>query len=226
MSSDSQVRASNAIADPLQVDANGHPRTAGVTADRKLMVEATVTATAESTAEATAAAPSYVEGQDAPISQDLSGNLRTIQPGVTGSKTAGTAAASALLTGGVYNTVAPAPTNGQQVALQLDSAGNLKTSSTVTPQTSATFTPTQVTVPATANGIAVLAANASRKGATVFNPGPSTVYVQQGATGVTTSNGFGIAAGASYNIDAPLYLGALYGIVASGTQIVTVAELT
>lgn len=47
----------------------------------KLYVDATVTATAESTAEATAAAPSYTEGQDAPLSQDLAGNLRVLQVG-------------------------------------------------------------------------------------------------------------------------------------------------
>ncbi len=45
---------------------------------------------------------------------------------VTGTKAAGVAAASALLAAGVYNSTNPAPANGQQVALQLDSAGNLK----------------------------------------------------------------------------------------------------
>lgn len=96
----------------------------------------------------------------------------------------------------------------------------------LTATTSATFTPTQVTVPATANGILILAANANRLGATISNAGPTTVYVQQGATGVTTSNGFAITSGQAYNIDSPLYLGALYGIVSTGTQTVTVAELT
>lgn len=98
--------------------------------------------------------------------------------------------------------------------------------STVTPVASSTFTATQVTVPATANGILILASNASRKGATISNPGTVTVYIQQGSTGVTTSNGFGIPPGSSYNIDSPLYTGALYGIVGTGTQVVTVVELT
>jgi hypothetical protein len=96
----------------------------------------------------------------------------------------------------------------------------------VSPLVSTTFTATQVTVPATANGIAVLAANALRVGAVISNPGPSTVYVHQASTGVTTSNGFGIPGGTSYTIDSPLYTGALYGIVASGTQVVTVSEMT
>jgi hypothetical protein len=150
----------------------GNGNAADVTADGKLEVDATITATAESTAEATAAAPTYTEGQDAPISQDLAGHLRT------------------------------------------------------RPLASGTMTATQVTVPATSNGILILAANAARKGATISNPGSVSVYIQQAATGVTTSNGFAIPPGASYNIDSPLYTGAVYGIVATGTNVVTVVELT
>lgn len=44
---------------------------------------------------------------------------------VTGTKAAGTAATSALLTGGVFNTTPPTITNGQQAALQLTAAGRL-----------------------------------------------------------------------------------------------------
>lgn len=43
---------------------------------------------------------------------------------IAGPVAAGTAASSSVLTGLVYNTAAPAPTNGQQVAKQSDSAGN------------------------------------------------------------------------------------------------------
>lgn len=50
------------------------------------------------------------------------------QTAVQGSKTGGTAAASSLLSGGVYNSVAPTLTNGQQAAFQFDVNGNLKTS--------------------------------------------------------------------------------------------------
>lgn len=96
----------------------------------------------------------------------------------------------------------------------------------ITPVKSTTLTPTQVTVPATTNGILILAANANRLGATISNPGTVPVYIQQSATGVTVANGFGIPGGSSYNIDEPLYTGAIYGIVATGTQVVTVVELT
>lgn len=96
----------------------------------------------------------------------------------------------------------------------------------ITPVTSATLTATQVTVPATTNGILILAANTARLGATISNPGSVSVYIQQGATGVTTSNGFAILPGSAYNIDEPLYTGAIYGIVTTSTQVVTVVELT
>lgn len=96
---------------------------------------------------------------------------------------------------------------------------------TTSPLVSTTLTPSQVTVPATANGILLLAANAARDGATISNPSSVTVYIGSAATGLTTSNGFGIPPGSAYNIDSPLYLGAIYGIVATATQVVTVVEL-
>lgn len=56
---------------------------------------------------------------------------------------AGTAPAKAAVTGLVYNTAAPGPTNGQAVALQGDSAGNLKVNvaaGSVTSTPSGTYT--------------------------------------------------------------------------------------
>lgn len=95
-----------------------------------------------------------------------------------------------------------------------------------TPVKSTTVTTNQVTVPATANGILILAANANRKGAEISNPNAVTVYWSQQATGLTTSNGDAIPAGGSLVIDTPLYTGAIYGIVAAATQVVTYAEYT
>lgn len=43
-----------------------------------------------------------------------------------GSVTGGTAGSSSYLSGGVYNSSAPALTNGQQAAMQLDASGNLR----------------------------------------------------------------------------------------------------
>lgn len=52
------------------------------------------------------------------------------QTAVTGSKAAGTAATSSILTGGVFNTALPTLTNGQQAALQFSSDGRLYTLTT------------------------------------------------------------------------------------------------
>lgn len=148
------------------------PNTLKINSDGSINTSAT--GTFESSANATAAAPTYVEATVNPLSQDLTGNLRTVS----------------------------------------------------TPIKATTLTATQVTVPATTNGIIILAANANRLGATITNDGSTPIYFQQGATGVTTSNGKTLPAGSSYNIDEPLYTGAIYGIVASGTQPVSVVELT
>ena len=124
------------------------------------------------------------------------------------------------------NASAAAPSYSAGVnPLSQDLSGNLRVVTGALKST--TMTATQVTVPATTNGILILAANANRLGATISNPGAATVYIQQAATGVTTSNGFGIPGGSSYNIDTlPLYTGAIYGIIAASTQVVTVVELT
>lgn len=53
------------------------------------------------------------------------------QTAVTGSAGAGTAAASALLTGGIYNSGGITLTDTQQGALQLDASGNLLTAATI-----------------------------------------------------------------------------------------------
>ena len=80
-------------------------------------------------------------GQQAALQMDSSGRLLTSstsdataanQTSVIGTKAAGTAAASALLTGGVYNSTPPTVTNGQQVALQLSAAGRLLVDASIT----------------------------------------------------------------------------------------------
>ncbi len=108
----------------------------------------------------TTSAPTYTTGKTNPLSTDTSGNLRTTisnasipitssgtltvsdSSSVTtatnttglnntvGTLSAGTAATKSLAVGGVYNSSAPTPTNGQQLSLQLDGSGNLKTTIT------------------------------------------------------------------------------------------------
>jgi hypothetical protein len=64
-----------------------------------------------------------------PVSANNIGLVNTNADALIG---VGTAPAKSLITGGVYNTSAPAPTNGQTVALQLDSTGKLLVNTSVT----------------------------------------------------------------------------------------------
>lgn len=134
------------------------------------------------------------------------------------------ASGSSFSVGATATAAAPTYIEGSTDALSQDLSGRLRTVST--PIKASSMVPTQVTVPATTNGILILAANAVRLGATVSNPGSVTVYIGSAATGLTVSNGFGIPPGSSYNIDEPLYMGAIYGIVAANTQVVTIVELS
>lgn len=135
-----------------------------------------------------------------------------------------TAASGTFESSGVATAAVPTYVEATVNPLSMDLSGRLRT--VVTPIRSTTLTPTQVTVPATTNGILVLAANTSRLGATISNGSSVTVYIGSAATGLTTGNGFAIPSGSSYNIDSPLYTGAIYGIIAASTQVVTIVELT
>lgn len=97
---------------------------------------------------------------------------------------------------------------------------------TVIPVKSTTMTTAQVTVPATTNGILILAANANRLGAIIANTSGVTVWYSSAATGLTTANGAEMPSPSALNIDGPLYTGAIYGIVATGTALVTATEFT
>lgn len=81
-----------------------------------------VTVTSETLAEATAAAPSYSEGQDAPLSQTLTGDLRTQAQG--GAASGATAAGRPLPVGGDYTNPAPTVTTGQRVTWQFGTRGS------------------------------------------------------------------------------------------------------
>ena len=59
------------------------------------------------------------------VSLPTGASTSALQSSVQGSATGGTAATSSQLAGGIFNTVLPTLTNGQQSALQLDSSGRL-----------------------------------------------------------------------------------------------------
>lgn len=83
------------------------------------------------------------------------------------------------------------------------------------------FKTAQVTVATTANGTLLAAARPGRHAVTIINHGTTIVYV--GDLGLTTSTGAYLAgvAGASITIPADT---AVYGIVGTGTQAVSVLE--
>jgi hypothetical protein len=83
---------------------------------------------------ANAANPTWTEGDQVLLSEDLSGHLRT-RDSSDGPVTPGTVAATSILAGGQYNSTPPTLTNGQQVALQVDSSGRLLVDSNATTPT-------------------------------------------------------------------------------------------
>jgi hypothetical protein len=123
------------------------------------------------------------------------------QINVTGTVAAGTAASNALLTGSVYNSTQPTPTNGQQTALQADPHGNLRTS---------TGSVTLVALDAatvTTGGMAVNALTAGHRtaGGWLFNPvtaAASLCINEIGTASGTVSSGSTtcIAAGQTYTL--------------------------
>lgn len=85
---------------------------------------------------------------------------------------------------------------------------------------SSTFAVAQVTVPATANGIVIKAANANRQRITITNAGASIVYLAKDDT-VTATTGHALLAGMAITLNTT---DAIYGIVAAGTNLVTYLE--
>jgi hypothetical protein len=87
-------------------------------------------------ARANAAHPTWTEGDQVLLSEDLNGNERVIDY-ADGSASPGTAATVSTLVGGIYNSTPPTVTNGQQVSLQVDANGRLlvdtNASTTITP---------------------------------------------------------------------------------------------
>lgn len=97
---------------------------------------------------------------------------------------------------------------------------------TTSSSTSTTGTTAQVSIGTSITPAAtVLASNGSRKGALVINPGPITVYIGFANT-VTTATGIPLYGGSSFTVNSPLYTGGIFGVAASSTQTVGVAEFT
>ena len=120
-------------------------------------------------------------GQQAALQVDSAGRLLTSstadataanQTAVTGSKAPGTAAASALLTGAVYNSTPPTLTNGQQAALQASAAGRLLVDAAITGGGDASAANQTAVIGSKAAGTA---AASSQLGGGVYNSTPPTL---------------------------------------------------
>lgn len=142
----------------------------------------------------TSAAPSYTTAQSSPLSLDTSGNLRV------NLQTAIPAGSSIIGKTGIDQTT-PGSTNG------------------VTDVGSSNWGVSRASVANTATQL--IASRAGRQAIVVVNLGTTPVYL--GGSGVTTSNGTLLpgVAGATRSIP---FSGAIYGVVTSGSQSVSVEE--
>ena len=79
---------------------------------------------------------------------------------------------------------------------------------------------------ASATSVTVLAASASRQGASVYNDSTAVLYLKLGAAASVTSHTTQVAAGQLYELPAPVYTGIIDGIWASATGSARVTELS
>lgn len=106
------------------------------------------------------------------------------QTSVIGTKAPGTAATNSQLVGGVYNSSAPAPTTGQQVALQLDSSGRL----IVNDLQLSSWTDRSLNITTGGTSQQLMAINTARKNVFIQNPGAATESIFINFTSAATVN--------------------------------------
>lgn len=130
------------------------------------------------------AAPTYTNGDLKALSLTTLGGLRI--DGVYAVATANATAANVMNSGGYVTTAAPTYTTGQLNPLSLDTSGNLRVTGNVYTNKASASTVSSVNTTANTN-VTVLAANADRVFATIFNNSGKTMYIKLGATASTTS---------------------------------------
>lgn len=86
-------------------------------------------------------------------------------------------------------------------------------------------TPSQSSVSVTVASTSILASNANRLGATIYNEGSAICYMKLGVTATTGSYTLQIASGGYYEVPFS-YTGAIDGITSSGTAQLRITELT
>jgi hypothetical protein len=160
----------------------------------------------------------------APVSASgLDNNVASQAVGTHVDDAAFTVATDALVAiGGMADETSPDSVNeGDAGVLRMTLARNLHV---VNVADTATIT----SVASQDTNITILAANANRIGATIFNNDTGPLYIKFGATATaTTSNTALIAAGGYYELPAPVYRGIIDGIwTTSGSGSANVTELT
>jgi hypothetical protein len=135
----------------------------------------------------TTAAPTYTTGQLNALSLTTAGQLRIDSAYPTGTVTA--SAPDMTEVGGIVTTAAPTYTTGQVNALSLDTSGNLRVTGTVTTNKAATSAVTSV--PQSTSNTQLLAANANRVFASVYNNTGQKMFIKLG-TGANSTTSYSI----------------------------------
>jgi hypothetical protein len=158
-------------------------------------------------------------GQQAALQLDSAGNLKVNASSVSittaptyGAVSPGTAATDSELVGGIYESAGITLANGQQAATQMDSVGNVK----VTDYVSGSISTSQTTVGSGSTSHLISAG--TQHGALIINTSATVTVYLGGSSGVTSSTGFPLPPGATFNADK--FNGDIYGITASSTALV------
>lgn len=131
----------------------------------------------------TTAAPTYTTGNLNALSLTTLGGLRIDGVYIVGSTNA--TAADVTNVGGYVTTAAPTYTTGQLNPFSLDTSGNLRVTGFVTTNKATTSSVTSVASSAT--NTTLLASNASRIFASIYNDSSKTVFIKLGTTASATS---------------------------------------
>ena len=123
-------------------------------------------------------------------------------------------------TGGIHTQVVKIAVGAEDTVTYVTSAVPLPT------MTQRTSTATLSNVAASATNVTILASNANRQGAFVYNDSTAVLYLKFGAIASTTSHTVQLAAGQLYEIPVPVYTGIIDGLWASATGTARVTELS
>jgi hypothetical protein len=170
----------------------------------------------------TTAAPTYTTGQLSAFSLTTAGQLRIDAAYPTGTVTA--SAPDMQEVGGIVTTAAPTYTTGQVNALSLDTAGNLRVAGSFVIDKSSTGTITSVA--ASATSATVLASNAARVGAAIYNDSANILYLALSASAASLT-AFTIRIMPNSYYDLPVdYTGQINGIWNGNVGSARVTEFT